>query len=97
MTEPVRIVMYTAAPKDFDGFGTKELSADAGRDNRGLVVRAVSIDTRDIDWQVSRYASGRHGYATATTAARFPSIWQIRDLAPAGTPPGDRERRSGRR
>lgn len=76
-----RIILYTSAPKDYDGFSTIELSADAGRDNRGQVLRKVSMEPRDKQWQTSRYLSGLHGFAPPEEAAKYPTIWRITKAA----------------
>lgn len=41
------------APKEYDGFGTLTVSESSGR-------RLVLIQEQHLDWQVGRYASGRH-------------------------------------
>lgn len=81
-SEAGRVVLYTTAPAAYDGFSTREIASDAGTDHRGYVVREVSLEPRDLDWQTNRYASGLHAYATAATAAKFPALWQIRDQGP---------------
>jgi hypothetical protein len=87
------VTLYTTAPSAYDGFSTRELEADAGRDNRGLTVRKVALEARDLEWQTSRYGSGLHACATPEDAARFPSIWRL--AAPAcgitapSTPPAE--------
>lgn len=72
-----RLILYTSAPRDFDGFSTIELSVDAGRDNRGKVLRKVSLEPRDREWQTGRYLSGLHGFTTPEEAAKYPDIWKI--------------------
>lgn len=75
-----RVTLYTTAPAVFDGFSTRQIQAEAGRDNRGMTVRMVSLEPKDCEWQTSRYASGLHAYTTPEDAMRFPSIWQIAPL-----------------
>jgi hypothetical protein len=72
-----RITLYTTAPKAYDGFSTRELSANAGTDNQGKTVRLVSLEARDRDWQASRYASGLYAYATPGEARLYPMIWRL--------------------
>lgn len=55
-----RVTIYTTAPAAYDGFSTREESADCGRDNSGRIVRRVAMDGRDYTWQTMRYASGSH-------------------------------------
>jgi hypothetical protein len=71
------VLLYTTAPGEYDGFGTQTLDADTGRDNRGMVVRLVSVKPEHLDWQQQRYASGLHGYATPEDAKRWPTIWRL--------------------
>jgi hypothetical protein len=72
-------IFYTSASSVYDGFGTEELSADAGRDDRGIPIRKVAILCEHLDWQQSRYASGLHGCVAPEEAERFRSIWTIRE------------------
>ena len=72
-----RIILYTTAPADYDGFSTIELSPGAGHDNRGKVLRKVSMEPRDKQWQTGRYASGLHGFVPPDEAAKYPEIWHI--------------------
>lgn len=69
--------ILTTAPRAYDYGSTVELDPDAGRDNRDLVVRRVSIPTADFWYQTERYASGMHGYVTPDEAARFATIWRL--------------------
>ena len=70
----VRETIYTTAPAAYDGFSTREESADCGRDG-GKVVRRVSLETADYQWQLGRYASGLY-------MALRPDAW--RQLVSAG-------------
>jgi hypothetical protein len=75
----MRTILYTTAGPQFDGFSTIEHSAECGKDNRGLPIRRVSVEARDLDWQRGRYASGLHDPATQDQVDRFPSIWVLDD------------------
>lgn len=46
----------TTAPVNYDGFGTRTVSRDGA-------VRVVAIQPDHVVWQISRYASGLHGWA----------------------------------
>jgi hypothetical protein len=74
---PDSTVILTTAPRAYDYGSTVELDPDAGRDNRNLVVRRVSIPTADFWYQTERYGSGMHGYVTPDEAARFSTIWRL--------------------
>src|ERR1700744_4961641 len=79
-------IRYTTAPAAYDGFGTREIDADAGRDHRGQVVRKVAIEAQHLDWQERRYGSGLHGCTDEGDARRYPQIWGLKPAAPpAGT------------
>jgi hypothetical protein len=73
--------LYTTAPANYDGFGTVEMEADAGEDNRGLTIRKVAVQHEHLDWQMARYASGLHGVVTAADADVFRSIWRLKGAA----------------
>src|SRR5579871_5217081 len=75
---------FTTAPACFDGFSTKTVNPDAGRDC-GKVVREVEIEDRDVEWQKGRNASGLHNLLT-------PDEWKhlvSRGICTETTPPAD--------
>jgi len=51
-----RIITFTDAPEDYDGFGTKTLKVLGQR--RGKTVRVVETPEEHAQWQRDRYASG---------------------------------------
>lgn len=53
-------VRYTTAPEAYDGFSTRTVEPDCGKDG-GKTVRKVTIAARDLAWQEGRYASGMYG------------------------------------
>lgn len=63
------VQLYTDAPTDYDGFGTKTIAAEGfGQTQRG-VVRLVEIHDRHLKWQRLRYQSGRLFVGTAEELA----------------------------
>ena len=63
---------YTTAPKDYDGFSTKEIKSFAGIDNyNAKIYRFVETDDCDIDWQKGRNSSGMHPCISETDFADF--------------------------
>lgn len=54
-----RETIYTTAPANYDGFSTREESADCGRDG-AKIIRRVTVETEHREWQTGRYASGLH-------------------------------------
>lgn len=60
MKEPETVTRFTAAPEDYDGFGTRTIGP-AGASDRGRPVREVEIPADTLDWQASRYYSGMFG------------------------------------
>ncbi len=75
--DKTQVVLYTTAPAAYDGFSTTELMADAGQDDRGRVIRKVSLERRDLEWQTSRYDSGLYAWTTPEDAKRFPTVWRL--------------------
>lgn len=57
--KPETVEMYTTAPTDYDGFGTKTVIADAGKDC-DKTVRKVEVVKEHETWQRQRYFSGCH-------------------------------------
>lgn len=52
-------VVWTTAPKDYDGGTTVELEVLG--DYHGRPLRKVAMASEDFDWQTGRYASGTYG------------------------------------
>lgn len=49
---------FTAAPDDFDGFGTRTVRFTSYLNHRGRRLREVEIENQHLEWQLSRYGSG---------------------------------------
>lgn len=70
---------YTTAEACYDGFSCREESPDAGTDDRGRPIRLVSIEERDIEWQLTRYGSGLHGCVPVEDAVKMRTFWTINE------------------
>lgn len=70
-------IVLTTAPKDYDGFGTIELSPRVGLDHCDRPLRRVAIRPEHWEWQTLRYGSGLHAVATESEARRFPTIYRL--------------------
>ena len=70
-------VAYTAAPVDYDGFGTTTLDPTAGTDDRGRPIRKVGIFPKHWEWQTVRYGSGMHVAVTEDELSKFSVFWTM--------------------
>jgi hypothetical protein len=52
-------IVWTTAPKDYDGGGAIELEVLG--DYFGRPLRKIAVDPEDYQWQIGRYASGTYG------------------------------------
>jgi hypothetical protein len=59
---PETIVLYTSAPENYDGFGTRTLAVvgHVGHSRHKEPVRKVAIEKEHLEWQLGRYGSGLH-------------------------------------
>lgn len=57
--KPATVAMWTTAPHDYDGFGTRTVDAQAGYDDAKLY-RQVEVQQEHEEWQRARYFSGYH-------------------------------------
>lgn len=76
-----REVIYTTAPKSYDGFSTREEQGFCGRDG-AKIIRRVTTEAKDREWQIGRYASGLHMAITEDSFRQLVAAGVI-DLPPA--------------
>ena len=51
---------YTTAPEAYDGFGTKTITPDCGKNSNGKIWRMIQVEDRNLNWQDGRNGSGMH-------------------------------------
>jgi len=51
---------YTTAPEAYDGFGTKTITPDCGKNSNGKTWRLIQVEDRNLNWQDGRNSSGMH-------------------------------------
>lgn len=80
-----RVAIYTTAPAAYDGFSTREESANCGRDGE-KVIRRVTMLPRDYGWQTGRYASGSHFALTPDSFRQLVAAGVIAEGPPSESP-----------
>lgn len=70
------VKMYTNAPEDYDGFGTKTVGTAGFMKQYGqkFPVRIVETPEKDFKWQQSRYLSGMFMAATEEDFPKYKSM-----------------------
>jgi hypothetical protein len=93
-TDPDRAIieLFTEAPTAYDGFSARTVAV-VGTSKRGNPVRKVTVERRDHEWLVSRYASGM--YATTSPHMSLDDFVRLGDWTLDPAPPaGERPQRA---
>lgn len=66
---------YTTAPEAYDGFGTKTINPDCGKNSNGKTWRLIQIEDRNLNWQDGRNGSGMHPTISVDDFIKFRSLY----------------------
>jgi DNA polymerase III sliding clamp (beta) subunit (PCNA family) len=72
---------YTTAPEAYDGFGTKTITPDCGKNSNGKTWRMIQIEDRNLNWQDGRNGSGMHPTISVDDFIKFRSLY-VPDTTP---------------
>jgi DNA polymerase III sliding clamp (beta) subunit (PCNA family) len=66
---------YTTAPEAYDGFGTKTITPDCGKNSNGKTWRLIQIFDIHTNWQYGRNGSGMHATIPANEFESNRAFW----------------------
>lgn len=76
---------YTTAPEAYDGFGTKTITPDCGKNSNGKTWRMIQIEDRNLNWQDGRNGSGMHPTISPDDFIKYRSLY-VPDTTPEPVP-----------
>jgi DNA polymerase III sliding clamp (beta) subunit (PCNA family) len=66
---------YTTAPEAYDGFGTKTITPDCGKNSNGKTWRMIQVEDRNLNWQDGRNGSGMHPTISVDDFIKYRSLY----------------------
>jgi hypothetical protein len=95
--DPLRVILVTSAPEEYDGFGTVTLAMLPWLTREGgYQYRRVSVNPEYLDWQQNRYASGMMGFSDeehfneiVSSGLLFPLVESAGEASAAGASAGE--------
>lgn len=85
VAEPGSELFYTTAPADYDGFGTRTVRDNCGKNNMGKTWRLIQIRDDAYQWQNGRNGSGLHATVTVSDFRAFHHLY-VEQPKPAPVP-----------